>query len=251
MNVLDFLLLIPGGFMGLWAWLTYRRLPSAWLVEYGETVVPPELEPGQRTRFLPDGLFLVMLSAILVTAGWQRIQPLVLFILYVLSSFLMLVILLADWKTRIIPDPLTAGLALLALVHALVQTGHQGWSFAELGFRLLAGVLAGVLFLLIGWIGSRIAGQDAMGMGDVKLIIPCVWMLDHRLAASLVFLSFLTASFFAIPLLVKKYAPRKPSEAEPDGALAFGPFIVIATWLVFLLEPEITRFWSFYLGQFQ
>ena len=251
MHVLDFLLLIPGGFMGFWAWLTYRRLPSDWLVEYGETVVPPELEPEQRTRFLPDGLFLVMLSAILVTVGWLRIQPLVLFILYVLSSFLMLVILLADWKTRIIPDPLTAGLALLALVHALVQTGHQGWSFAELGFRLLAGVLAGVLFLLIGWIGSRIAGQDAMGMGDVKLIIPCVWMLDHRLAASLVFLSFLTASFFAIPLLVKKYAPRKPSDAEPDGALAFGPFIVIATWLVFLLEPEITRFWSFYLGQFQ
>jgi len=90
-----------------------------------------------------------------------------------------------------------------------------------------------------------------MGMGDVKLIIPCVWMLDHRLAASLVFLSFLTASFFAIPLLVKKYAPRKPSDVEPDGALAFGPFIVIATWLVFLLEPEITRFWAFYLGQFQ
>ena len=78
MNMLDFLLLILGGVMGSCAWLTYRRLPSAWLVEYGETVVPPELEPGQRTRFLPDGLFLVMLSAILVTAGWQRIQPLVL-----------------------------------------------------------------------------------------------------------------------------------------------------------------------------
>ncbi|MCD8499348.1 MAG: hypothetical protein LRY35_05445 [Clostridiales bacterium] len=129
--------------------------------------MPPELEPGQRTRFLPDGLFLVMLSAILVTAGWQRIQPLVLFILYVLSSFLMLVILLADWKTRIIPDPLTAGLALLALVHALVQIWHQGWSFTELGFRLLAGVLAGVLFLLIGWIGSRIAGR-----------MPWVWAMS-------------------------------------------------------------------------
>ncbi|NCC76438.1 MAG: prepilin peptidase [Clostridia bacterium] len=160
-------------------------------------------------------------------------------------------ILIADWKTRIIPDPLTAGLAFLALVHATAQIWDQGWSVAELGFRILAGILAGVLFLLIGWIGSRIAGQDAMGMGDVKLIIPCVWMLDYRLAASLVFLSFLTASFFAIPLLVKKYTPRKPSEAEPDGALAFGPFIVIATWLVFLFEPEIFQFWNFYLGQFQ
>ena len=50
MNMLDFLLLILGGVMGSCAWLTYRRLPSAWLVEYGETVVPPELEPGQRTR---------------------------------------------------------------------------------------------------------------------------------------------------------------------------------------------------------
>lgn len=251
MQMQDFLFVILGGLMGLLAWQTYRRLPATWLLEYGETVVPPELEPELRTRFLPDGLSLIVLSAILTGAGWLRVQPLLLFVLYVLASFLMLLILIADWKTRIIPDPLTAGLALLALVHASVQTWSRGWSFSELGFRFLAGVMAGVLFLLIGWIGSRIAGQDAMGMGDVKLIIPCVWMLDYRLAVSLVFLSFLTASFFAVPLLVKKYAPRKPSDVEPDGALAFGPFIVIATWLVFLFEPEISRFWQFYLGQFQ
>ncbi|MDD2456969.1 MAG: A24 family peptidase [Eubacteriales bacterium] len=251
MHVHDFLLLIPGGFLGFLAWLAYRRLPSDWLVEYGETAIPPELAPKLRSPFLPDGLFLTSLAAGLVLFGWLRIQPLVLFIPYLLASFLMLLILIADWKTRIIPDPLSAGLAVLALVHASIQVWTRDWNFAELGFRFLAGILAGVLFLLIGWIGSRIAGQDAMGMGDVKLIIPCVWMLDYRLALSLVFLSFLTASFFAIPLLVKKYAPRKPSETEPDGALAFGPFIVVATWLAWLFEPEISRFWYFYLGQFQ
>jgi hypothetical protein len=134
MNMLDFLLLILGGVMGFWAWLTYRRLPSAWLVEYGETVVPPELEPGQRTRFLPDGLFLVMLSAILVTAGWQRSPPLVLFILYVLASCLMLVILLADWKTRIIPDPLLdwpSWLSFMPWSRFGIRAGHlPSWAFA-------------------------------------------------------------------------------------------------------------------------
>ncbi len=251
MHVQDFLLLIPGCFLGFLVWLTYRRLPSAWLVEYGETAIPPELGPQLRSPFLPDGLFLSALSAGLVQFGWLRIQPLVLYIPYLLASFLMMLILIADWKTRIIPDPLSAGLAILALIHSSIQTWMHGWTFAELGFRFLAGVLAGVLFFLIAWIGSRIAGQDAMGMGDIKLIVPCVWMLDYRLAISLIFLSFLTASFFAIPLLVKKYAPRKPSEDEPDGALAFGPFIVVATWLVWLFEPEIFRFWHFYLGQFQ
>jgi len=89
---------IPGCFLGFLVWLTYRRLPSAWLVEYGETAIPPELGPQLRSPFLPDGLFLSALSAGLVQFGWLRIQPLVLYIPYLLASFLMMLILIADWK---------------------------------------------------------------------------------------------------------------------------------------------------------
>lgn len=251
MQATDLPILFPSAVLGFLAWLAYRQLPATWLIEYGETVLPPELTDGSRSRFLPDGLFLTGFAAGLGLLGWLRIESRPTFALFALASFLMLLILIADWKTRIIPDPLTAGLAILALIHAIIQVMGRGRPVAELGWRFLAGILAGALFLLIGWIGSRLAGQDAMGMGDVKLIIPCVWMLDYRLAASLLFLSFLTASVFAIPLLVKKYAPRLPEAAEPDGALAFGPFIVIATWLCWLFEPEILAFWQFYLGQFQ
>lgn len=265
---------LVGLLAGLLLWHIFRRLPTHWLLEYGETEITAELTEAQRSRIWPDALVMMASGAALAVAAWLRLGKTPGFLLFGLSAAVLLLILIADWKTRIIPDPLTLLLAIFSVMTALYQfwSGHQAW--LALLWRLLGGIGAGVFFLLIGWIGGKMAGQDAMGMGDVKLIIVCGWLVDYQNIVAVIFLSFITASFFAVPLLVQKYLPgkRRPagdkaggkaesepaqdlanlpeSEPEIDGMLAFGPFIVIATLLVLLAQPELAAIWQLYLGQF-
>jgi prepilin signal peptidase PulO-like enzyme (type II secretory pathway) len=245
---------LAGLLAGLGLWQIFRRLPTEWLLEYGETIIPDELLVAQRSRIWPDAVTMMVAGALLAGFGWARFGLSIDIILFGLSAATLLLILIADWKTRIIPDPLTLLLAVLAVVTMVVQfvTGPQSW--LSLLWRLAAGIAAGAFFLLIGWVGSRLAGQDAMGMGDVKLIVVCVWLVDYPNTIALIFLSFITASFFAFPLLIQKYWPRRRTRSngqdEVDGMLAFGPFIAVATLLVMLVKPELAAIWQFYLGQF-
>jgi leader peptidase (prepilin peptidase)/N-methyltransferase len=246
----DWIVLLAGSLAGLVLWQVYRVLPAGWLVEFGETDIPPELSPQLRTRFQPDGLIMMAISAILALTGWRRFSTPRELALFAAASAVLLLIAVADWKTRIIPDPLTAACAIIGLLTVWSDAAQNSWPARRVILRLLAGVGVGLILFLIGWIGSRIARQEAMGMGDIKLIIPCVWLADYSMAVSLIFLAFLTAAFFAVPLLIRKY--RSSPAGEPvDGALAFGPFIVLATWLVLLLKPEILAFWQYYFRQFQ
>ncbi len=275
---------LAGWLAGLGLWHVFRRLPTDWLLEYGETEIPVELTVAQRSRIWPDAVVMMATGAILAGVGWIRLGLTPAFLLFCLSAAVLLLILIADWKTRIIPDPLTLLLAVLTVVTIIYQfwSGHQAW--LALLWRLLAGIGAGAFFLLIGWIGEKMAGQEAMGMGDVKLIVVCIWLVDYPNTVAVIFLSFITASIFAVPLLVQKYwpgssgstilvEPRKSALSadlikdetdvaqgessdevdesdEIDGMLAFGPFIVIATLLVQLAQPELATFWQLYLGQF-
>ena len=247
---IEILTSLIGLIAGLGLWITFRRLPVSWLLEYGETDIPDELIIAQRSRIWPDAVVMMAAGGILAGFGWARLGLTPNFLLFCLSSAVLLLILIADWKTRIIPDPLSLALAVLSVITAIYQfiSGSQSW--LSLLWRLVAGIAAGCVFLLIGLIGERIAGQEAMGMGDVKLIVVCVWLVDYPNALFLFFLSFITASIFAVPQLIRKYMPRGADEEEPDNTLAFGPFIALATLLVLLAKPELALAWQLYTGQF-
>lgn len=242
---------IAGGLAGYGLWHLFRRLPTRWLLEYGETEVPADLTAVQKARRGLDALILIALGAGFAGLAWSRLPHFPDFLFSSLSAAILLLIILADWKTLIIPDPLTLGLITLSAFSALIATLSGTNTWLALGWRLAAGLLAGGLFWLIGWIGEKLAGQEAMGMGDVKLIAACVWLVDYPKAFALIMIAFLIASLFAFPMLIQKYtAKQDPSEDRPAAMLPFGPFIAIATLVVQVLSPELHLIWSFYLGQF-
>ena len=98
---------------------------------------------------------------------------------------------------------------------------------------MLLGAVAGAgIFLLITLIGGAIYGKEAMGFGDVKLMgaLGLYFGLSNIIAITLV--SFLIGAVLSIILLATKI--RKMDEYIP-----FGPFIVLATFIVIFVPYNI------------
>ena len=132
----------------------------------------------------------------------------------------LLLVLVADWKTRIIPDQLTL-LMLLPGVLQIIGNGLAGTSWlAAIGLPLLAALVAGGALLAIGLFGQWLLHRDAMGMGDVKLIAAAAFMIGWNSLLKLVMLSFLTATVIAVPLLVRMRLSERRAAANSADAEA-------------------------------
>ena len=127
-----------------------------------------------------------------------------------------------DYKEQIIPNRLN----LTIFETGLVLLFAAGVFNVNIAISMFFGMVAGGgAFLLITLIGGLIAGKEAMGFGDVKLMagLGIYFGLANIVLVTLV--SFLLGAIISIILLITKV--RKTSEYIP-----FGPFIVMACFVV-------------------
>lgn len=124
-----------------------------------------------------------------------------------------------DLKEQIIPNRLN----LLMFEIGLVFVFLHGFTNINIALNMLLGMFAGGgIFLLITLLGGLIAGKEAMGMGDVKLMgaLGLYFGLQNIIVISV--LAFLIG---AIGSVIYMIANKK----NADNYIPFGPFIVIST----------------------
>lgn len=139
---------------------------------------------------------------------------------------LVIIISVSDFKYLIIPDEVLIASATLIVIFRLIFTGFN----STLPY-MLSGILAFVIMLLIKLIGDRVFKQESMGGADIKLL--GVVGLALGLLPSL-FVIFL-GSFFALPIAIIILVKRK------EHILPYGPFLAIATWILWLYMPQFER----------
>lgn len=130
--------------------------------------------------------------------------------------------LVIDYRLQIIPNRLN----LTMFEIGLLLTFLYGIVNINIAIDMLLGMLTGAgIFLLITLVGGLIAGKEAMGFGDVKLMgaLGLYFGLSGIIVISLI--AFLLGAIISIILLATKI--KKTSEYIP-----FGPFIVIASIIV-------------------
>ena len=134
-----------------------------------------------------------------------------------------------DYRKQIIPNRLTLTIFEVGLVFAFISGISSVNIFVD---RLLGMVTGAGIFLLITLIGGAIAGKEAMGFGDVKIMgaLGLVFGLSDIIMISV--LSFLLGAVISIVLLVTK-------KKGTDEYIPFGPFIIIATFIVMLVPHNI------------
>ena len=127
-----------------------------------------------------------------------------------------------DWRTRRIPDLLS-----LPLIAAGLLWGHRHGPY-PLSDHLLGALLGYATLAVFGWLYFRARGQEGLGLGDAKLFAAAGAWLGWQALPTVLLLSALGGLAYA--LLVRRL---RSNRSTPD--IAFGPWISIATWLVWTI----------------
>ena len=216
-----------GGTVGFFSDWCNQRLPE------NKKIFTKEIALEYKTKLKPNYL-LMFISAILYVILLYRygiedtfIKNLTL-IQYLLLTPMLLSTFVIDKKLTIIPNRLSLTMFEIGLVVCFVN-GINNFSIAinsVLGMLLGAGV-----FAIISLVGGLIAGREAMGMGDVKLMGALGLYFGLINTGIISVLAFLIAAVISIIVLI-----RKKSE---DGYMPFGPFIVIASFITMIVPIGI------------
>jgi len=140
-------------------------------------------------------------------------------LILIIISFHTVVISLIDFKYGIIPDELNLSLFILGV---LIPGPFFKSSFLKmLAYSAVSALAAGLILFLIAVIFSKIFKQEAMGMGDVKLIAALAAFTG---LPSIFWLIFLSSVFGSAVGIVIKIIKREKGFTK----IAFGPYLCLA-----------------------
>ena len=186
-----------------------------------------ELEPGNQAwqRFGPP-----ILSAILFAIFASVITSFPLLVVRSIFVLVLVQVIFFDFEHRLILDRVifpSMVLALLVTLSSLVwpQLGlwRQPW---WTGIAL--GLVAGLLFLLLGILGTAVFKAEALGFGDVKLALFMGLLLGWPYTFTALFYGAFLAAFGVIVFVVRNRSLK--------GTLAYGPYLAGGA-LILLLDP--------------
>ena len=177
--------------------------------------------------------------------GWQNnIVYKFELIKYMILTPMLISALIIDFKLQIIPNRLNLTIFEIGLLFTFLE----GIFNIDLAVNHLLGGLVGAgIFLIITAIGGLIAGKEAMGFGDVKFMGALGLFFGWMQIIEVSVIAFFIAAIISITLIVSKR--RKTNEYIP-----FGPFIVIATFIVMIVPSDmllLSLFKVFTLGMYQ
>jgi leader peptidase (prepilin peptidase) / N-methyltransferase len=158
-----------------------------------------------------------------------------------------------DAEHMLLPNAITyPGLALALIARLLIPNLYgvaalsddlgspPEWALSLLGAAL--GALAGGGFLWsVGWLWKRLRGVEAMGMGDVKMMLMVGAYLGWPLTLLTIFVGVLTGSLAGVGMMARR------GERDAQMLLPFGIFLGIGALLSLLFGTQIV---DWYAGQF-
>lgn len=156
-----------------------------------------------------------------------------------------------DAEHMLLPNVITypgAALALLARVivpnlYGVASLGGEqtpAW-LLSLGGAVLGALAGGGFLWLVGWLWERARGIEAMGLGDVKMMLMVGAFLGWPLTLLTIFIGVLTGSLAGVAAMLRR------GERDMQMLLPFGIFLGLGSLVSLLIG---TRIINWYVGQF-
>lgn len=148
---------------------------------------------------------------------------------------MLLIAFCIDLKLQIIPNRLTLTMFETGLVFTFIEViSNTGLGLNIFINNILGMIIGGGIFLLITVIGGIIAGKEAMGFGDVKLMGALGLFLGRDNIIIVAVLSFLLAAVISIAILISK-------KKGANEYIPFGPFIVASAFIAIFIPTELLQ----------
>ena len=153
-------------------------------------------------------------------------------LLSILFISMLLIIIISDYQTMIIPDSvlLFFGIAILIVKYFIV-------GYPSILYCLLDGVIAFILMFLIKKLGDFLFKKESMGGGDIKLLGIFGIMFGYIMAMFSVFLASVIGLPISLILIRKKDSHEIP----------FGPFLAVAAMIILLCKIDLDVILQFYI----
>lgn len=210
---------IIGLFVGQFIDWCNKRLP-----EY-EKVLSKQFFTEYLKHFKPNYI-LMIITAVMYIGLLYTFGVSVDFFKYLLLVPMLISVFCIDYKLQIIPNRLNLTILEIGLLFTFITAiMNTSTGIATLTNSAIGCLVGGGIFLLITLIGGAIAGKEAMGFGDVKLMAALGLLLGWVNIIIVSVLAFLLAAIISIGILIVKR--KKVNEYIP-----FGPFIVLSSFIV-------------------
>lgn len=147
-----------------------------------------------------------------------------------LSSFLVIVIV-SDINYLIIPDEVTLVIAILIGIVRLVSDG-----LLKTSEYILCGVILFLIMYLIMRIGNYMFKKESLGGGDIKLMFVTGLVIGIEKGLFSIFLASLLA---LVPSVIASYKSN-------EGAVPFGPFLIVAALIMYMTNFDIMTIFNFF-----
>ena len=145
-------------------------------------------------------------------------------ILYLTTSGILIVMLLADLRYQIIPDEMQVALGLIGLVKILyVSYFIGGNNYIGIFTNIWSGIVSGAIVMAPLLLVFLITKGRGMGFGDVKLIFFMGLFLGFPKILIAIFLASLIGSIIGLGLIA---LGKKGFKSE----IPFGPFLIMGTY---------------------
>ena len=197
---------------------------AGWLVRWGSVrlALLEELSPGSKPWqvYGPPILAAVLLLAFAFHFGPSPA-------LFVRSLFVLVLVqvIFFDFEHRLILDRVMFPSMVVALLVSLF--GHPWWT------GIATGLAAGLLFLLLSIAGAAIFKAEALGFGDVKLVVfmgLVLGALEPLAIIQALFYGVLLAGMVAVGVIVWRRSMK--------GTLAYGPYLAAGAVIMLFQIPS-------------
>ena len=208
-------------------WLN-KRLPN------NKKIFSKEAREEYKATFSPNYILMFLTTIIYVALLYKfgisdKIIANLDLIKYLILTPILLSTFVIDFHHQIIPNRLVLTMFEIGLIFTFLY----GLSNVAISLNMLLGMLVGGgIFLGITLLGALFYGKEAMGLGDVKFMgaLGLYFGLTNIIIIALI--SFLVGAILSIILLATKIK-------KTDEYIPFGPFIVIATFIVIFVPYEL------------
>jgi prepilin signal peptidase PulO-like enzyme (type II secretory pathway) len=153
---------------------------------------------------------------------------------WLVIGILLLIILVTDFMTYLIPDFTVALIALLSLIYRVYLVNSGVMVATDMWNAVYSGAGLGFFFFLL----VKVTRGRGMGMGDVYFAFALGLLLGWPRSLIAVFLAFLIGALAGIVLIILK-------KKNFGQTIPFGPFLVLGTLAALMWGYDV---WMWYLG---